>query len=149
MSKELHEWAFNVLSGMNASKYEKRLSEELPAAPADCAKALRYISAKHKWKTRISVRGRWIAILVISKAKGYEPVKKRKKVKPIVAKRASITKLVEAVMLEMKPREARRFVCDPSDYEAARTAVYAVKSKIGGRFSASKSTDGHLLIIRS
>lgn len=137
MSKELHEWAFNVLSGMNASKYEKRLSEELPAAPADCAKALRYISAKHKWKTRISVRGRWVTILVISKAKPYQSVKQR-----------GVTQRVEAVMKEMKPGEVRRFEYERDELGGARAAVYRIGNKMGVRFGVSKSKGGPLLIIR-
>lgn len=137
MSKESNKWAFDVLSEMNSSKYEKRLTE-LPATPSDCAKALRNVATKNKWKVRVSVRGLMVAILVISKAK----VRSKSTRTPGVADK------VEAVMRVMKPREVKRFHCQRSEFGAARSAVYRAREKIGVRFSTEKSKDGVLLIIR-
>ena len=136
MSKELNKWAFDVLSEMNSSKYEKRLTE-LPATPSECAKALRNVANKNKWKVRVSVRGLMVAILVISKAKVRQSTRT-----PGVADK------VEAFMREMKPREVKRFHCQPSEFGAARSAVYRAREKIGVRFRTEKSKDGVLLIIR-
>lgn len=135
MSKELNKWAHDLLSSLNASKYKKRFTY-LPAAPDKCAKALRYITAKNKWKIKVSVRGESVYILVESKAK------KTGRSTPSMVER------VKSEMLTMKPREMRRFYCSPNEIRSARGAVYKAKEQIGGRFSTSTSKDGVLLIIR-
>ena len=137
MSKELNKWAFDALSELRSSKYEKRLTE-LPATPSECARALRNVATKNKWKIRASGRGLVVAILVISKAK----VSSKSTRPPGVADK------VEAVMREMKPIEVKRFHCQPGEFGAARAAVYRAREKIGVRFGTSKSKDGVLLIIR-
>lgn len=137
MSKELNKWAFDVLSELRSSKYEKRLTE-LPAPPSECARALRNVATKNKWKIRASGRGLRVAILVISKAKV-----RSKSTRP-----PGIADDVEDVMSEMKPREVKRFHCQPGEFGAARAAVYRAREKKGVRFGTSKSKDGVLLIIR-
>ena len=138
MSKELNKWAFDALSELRSSKYEKRLTE-LPATPSECARALRNVATKNKWKIRASGRGLVVAILVISKAK----VRSKSTMAP-----PGIADDVEDVMREMKPREVKRFHCQPGEFGAARAAVYRAREKIGVRFSTEKSKDGVLLIIR-
>ena len=137
MSKELNKWAFDVLSELRSSKYEKRLTE-LPATPSECARALRNVATKNKWKIRASVRALMVAILVISKAKVSS-----KSTRP-----PGIADAVECAMREMKPREVKRFHCQPGEFGAARAAVYRAREKIGVRFGTSKSKDGVLLIIK-
>ena len=137
MSKELNKWAFGVLSELRSSKYEKRLTE-LPATPPECARALRNVATKNKWKIMASGRGLRVAILVISKAKV-----RSKSTRP-----PGIADAVEDVMREMKARQVKRFHCQPGEFGAARAAVYRAREKIGVRFSTEKSKDGVLLIIR-
>lgn len=135
MSKELNKWAQDLLSSLNASKYKKQFTC-LPAEPDKCAKALRYITAKNKWKIKVSVRGDSVCILVGSKAKKTG------------SSRPTMVERVKSEMLTMKPREMRRFCCLPNEISSARGAVYKAKEQIGGRFSTSTSKDGVLLIIR-
>lgn len=135
MSKELNKWAHDLLGSLNASKYKKRFAC-LPAEPVKCAQALRYITAKNKWKIRVSVRGESVYVLVNSKAK------KTGRSSPSMVDR------VKTEMLTMKPREMRRFYCLPNEIGSARGAVYKAREQIGGRFSTSTSKDGVLLIIR-
>lgn len=138
MSKELHEWSHELISKTNASKYFHEI-HDLPDCAQDCANSLRYVARKNNWRVEVKKRGETVRFRVVSKAKIRESKRTRN----------PMTDRVRGQMLKMKPGEHRRFLCERIHRESARRAVYAVRDKIGGRFSTTTSKDGFLIIIRN